>query len=94
MQKNGVNGGHRHETSEKRVNRSTFPCRLDMELCACGEKRWMNQDGNVATPWQFINEIQVNAGKAVVHYSIPLPEDSPLACMRRQEIDLPEEILA
>ena len=43
---------------------------------------------------EFINEIQVNAGKAVVHYSIPLPEDSPLAGMRRQEIDLPEEILA
>ena len=26
-----------------------------MELCACGAKRWVNQDGNVATPWQFIN---------------------------------------
>ena len=38
--------------------------------------------------------IQVHAARAVVHYSIPLPEDSPLAGMRRQEIDLPEEILA
>ena len=26
-----------------------------MELCACGAKRWVDQDGNVATPWQFIN---------------------------------------
>ena len=43
---------------------------------------------------EFINEIQVNAGKAVVHYPIPLPENSPLAGRRRQEIDLPEEILA
>ena len=34
------------------------------------------------------------AEKAVVHYSIPLPEDSPLAGMRQQEIDLPEEVLA
>ena len=55
MQKNGVNGGHQHEVSEKRVNRGTFPCRLDMELCACGAKRWVNLKGRPATPWQFIN---------------------------------------
>ena len=54
MEKNGVNG-HRHEVSEKRVNRGTFPCRLDMELCACGAKRWVNLQGRPATPWQFIN---------------------------------------
>ena len=39
METNRVNG-HRHEVSEKLVNRGTFPCRLDMELCACGAKRW------------------------------------------------------
>ena len=54
METNGVNG-HRHEVSEKRVNPGTFPCRLDMELCACGAKRWVNLKGRPATPWQFIN---------------------------------------
>ena len=55
MQKNGVNGSHQHEVSEKRVNRGTFSCRLDMELCACGAKRWVDLKGRPATPWQFIN---------------------------------------
>ena len=54
MEKNGVNG-HRHEVSEKLVNCGTFPCRLDMELCACGAKRWVDLQGRPATPWQFIN---------------------------------------
>ena len=55
VQENGVNGGHRREASEKRVNPGTFPCRLDMELCACGAKRWVDLQGKPATPWQFIN---------------------------------------
>ena len=55
METNGVNGGHQHEPCEKRVNRGTFPCRLDMELCACGAKRWVDLQGRPATPWQFIN---------------------------------------
>ena len=55
MQKNGVNGDHQHEVSEKLVNRGTFPCRLDMEVCTCGAKRWVNLQGRPATPWQFIN---------------------------------------
>ena len=54
METNRVNG-HRHEVSEKLVNRGTFPCRLDMELCACGAKRWVDQDDNVAAPWQLVN---------------------------------------
>ena len=54
METNRVNG-HQHEGSEKRVNRGAFPCRLDMELCACGAKRWVNLKGGPATPWQFIN---------------------------------------
>ena len=52
MQTNGVNG-HRHEASEKRVNPATFPCRLDMELCACGAKRWVDRDRTPATPQKF-----------------------------------------
>ena len=40
MQTNRVNG-HQHEVSEKLVNPGAFPCRLDMELCACGAKRWV-----------------------------------------------------
>ena len=55
METNGVNGGHQHEVSEKRVNPGAFPCRLDMELCACGAKRWVDLQGKPATPWQFIN---------------------------------------
>ena len=47
--------GHQHEVSEKRVNPGAFPCRLDMELCACGAKRWVDLQGRPATPWQFIN---------------------------------------
>ena len=43
---------------------------------------------------RFVDEIRVRAAGAAVHYSIPLPEDSPLAGMRRQEIDLPQETLA
>ena len=55
MQTNGVNGGHQHEVSKKRVNPGIFPCRLDMELCACGAKRRVDLRGRPATPWQFIN---------------------------------------
>ena len=53
MQKNGVNGSHQHEVSEKRLAPGAFPRRLDLELCACGAKRWVDLQGNVATPWQF-----------------------------------------
>ena len=55
MQTNGTGGSHQQEVSEKRVAPGTFPCRLDMELCACGAKRWVNLQGRPATPWQFIN---------------------------------------
>ena len=41
---------------------------------------------------QFIKEIQVHAGRAVVRYSIPLPADSPLAGMVNQEIELPPDL--
>ena len=55
MQTNGTGGGHQHEASEKRLGPGASPCRLDMELCACGAKRWVNLQGRPATPWQFIN---------------------------------------
>ena len=44
MQTNGPNG-HQHEVSEKRPPPGAFPCRLDMELCACGAKRWVDRAG-------------------------------------------------
>ena len=42
----------------------------------------------------FIAGMRIHAGRAVIHYSISLPEDSPLTGMRQEEIDLPEEVLA
>ena len=54
METKGVNG-HQHEISEKRLAPGAFPCRLDMELCACGAKRWVDLHGRPASPWQFIN---------------------------------------
>ena len=41
----------------------------------------------------IVAEIQVHTKTAVICYALPLLGDSPLAGMRRQEIDLPEEIL-
>ena len=44
MQTNGA-GGHQHEASEKHIAPGAFPCQLDMELCACGARRWVDQNG-------------------------------------------------
>ena len=54
MQINGANE-HQHEVSEKRPAPDIFTTRVDMEICACGAKRWVDQDGAPATPWQSIN---------------------------------------
>ena len=54
MQTNGANG-HQHEVSEKRPAPNIFTTRVEMEICACGAKRWVDQDGAPATPWQSIN---------------------------------------
>ena len=54
MQTRGANE-HHHEASEKHPALRTFPCRLDMELFACGAKRRVDLKGRPATPWQFIN---------------------------------------
>ena len=53
MQTNGANR-HQHEVSEKRPTPDIFTTRIDMEICACGARRWVNQDGAPATPWQSI----------------------------------------
>ena len=78
MQTNGVNGGHQHEVSKKRVNPGTFQCRLDLELCACGAKRWVDQDANVATPWQFINLRATPRGQESTTTVLRTPARAPL----------------
>ena len=55
MQTNGANGCHQHEVSGKRPAPNIFTTRIDMEFCACGDRRWVNQDSTPATPWQSIN---------------------------------------
>ena len=42
----------------------------------------------------IVAEIQIHTKTAVICYALPLPGDSPLAGILRQEVDLPEEILA
>ena len=54
MQTNSANE-HQHEVSEKRPAPGIFTTRVDMEICACGAKRWVDHDGAPATPWQSIN---------------------------------------
>ena len=49
MDTNGANGGHQHEVFEKRLSPGTFPHRLDIELCICGVRRWVDQNGAPAT---------------------------------------------
>ena len=78
MQKNGVNGGHRYEASEKRVNPGTFPRRLDMELCACGAKRWVDLHGKPATRWQFINLRATPRGQESATTVLRTPARAPL----------------
>ena len=50
-----ANGHHQHEVSEKRLAPGTFPYRIDMEICICGARRWVDQDGAPATPWRYVN---------------------------------------
>ena len=54
MQTNGAND-HQHEVSKKRPAPDIFTTRIDMEICACGARRWVDQDGTPATPWRSIN---------------------------------------
>ena len=54
MQTNGANE-HQHEVSEKRPAPDIFTTRVEMEICACGARRWVDQDGTPTAPWQSIN---------------------------------------
>ena len=62
MYTNGANE-HQHEVSEKRPAPDIFTTRVEMEICACGAKRWVDQDGAPATPWQSINPETSPIGK-------------------------------
>ena len=42
----------------------------------------------------FIAQITAGSGTLTVHYSVPLPSDSPFSACRRQDIELPTEILS
>ena len=55
MQTNSANGHHQHKVSEKRPAPDIFTTRVDMEICTCGARRWVDQDGAPATPWRSIN---------------------------------------
>ncbi len=41
----------------------------------------------------FVDKITVHGTEAVVHYSIPLPQDSPLPGARTQTITMPAQVL-
>ena len=60
------------------MNPTTFPCRLDMELCACGAKRWVDLQGRPATPWQFINLRARQKGQENATKELGTPPDAVL----------------
>ena len=81
--------------AEAREHRLT---RQDLQGVRENPERFIRAAGGSPKAKEFLGRlttgIQIHAGKAVVHYSTPLPEDSSLAGTRRQEIDLPEGVLA
>ena len=77
MQTNGANG-HQHEVSEKGPAPGTFPWRIDMEICACGARRWVDQDGAPATPWRSINLGTKPGGNEGAGVAPPAPPKSAL----------------
>ena len=78
METNGANGGHQHEVFEKRPSPGTFPNRLDIELCICGVRRWVDQDGAPTTPWQFIRLGAKPRGNEGAGAALPAPPKSAL----------------
>ena len=78
METNGANGGHQHEVFEKRPSPGTFPHRLDIELCICGVRRWVDQDGAPTTPWQFIRLGAKPGGNEGAGAALPAPPKSAL----------------
>ena len=78
METNGANGGHQHEVFEKRPSPGTFPHRLDIELCICGVRRWVDQKGAPTTPWQFIRLGAKPGGNEGAGATLPAPPKSAL----------------
>ena len=54
------------------------PCRLDRELCACGVRRWVDQNGTPATPWRFINLGTKPGGNEGARVALRAPPKSAL----------------
>ena len=77
MQTNGANE-HQHEVSEKKPAPGIFTTRLDIELCICGARRWVDQDGTPATPWQSINLGASPMGKEDAATTLRAPPKSAL----------------
>ncbi len=90
MQADDTNG-HQHEVSEKRLAPGTLPYRLDMELCICGAKRWVDKKGTPATPWQFINLRARQKGQENATKELGTPPKAPLdgliACSQPMALD-------
>ena len=79
MQTNSVNGHHQHQVSEKKPAPDIFTTRVDIEICACGARRWVDQDGTPATPWQSINlGTKKPAGNEGAGAELPAPPKSAL----------------
>ena len=72
MQTNGAND-HQHEVSEKRPTPDIFTTRVDMEICICGARWWVDQDGAPTTPWQFIGLGAKHGGNEGVGVVLPAP---------------------
>ena len=86
MQTNGANE-HQHEVSEKRPAPDIFTTRADMEICACGARRWADQDGGPATPWQSINLGTKPGGNEGARAELPAPPKSGLDGLITQPSD-------
>ena len=78
METNGANGGHQHKVFEKRPSPGTLPHRLDIELCICGVRRWVDQNGAPTTPWQFIRLGAKPGGNEGAGAALPAPPKSAL----------------
>ena len=78
MQTNSASGHHQHEVSEKRPAPDIFTTRVDMEICICGARRWVDQDGAPATPWQSINSGTKPGGNEGAGAALRAPPKSAL----------------
>ena len=77
MQTNGANE-HQHEASEKKPAPDIFTTRVEMEICICGARRWVDQDGAPATPWRSINLGTSPMGKEDARVAPQTPTKSAL----------------